>query len=60
MCRKQPLSREAFLGVSGAGEVKLEKYGAAFMEAIKKHGEQAAVSSPAPVKPGVRVFPTLP
>jgi ATP-dependent DNA helicase RecQ len=38
MCRKRPLSREAFLAVSGAGEAKLEKYGAAFMEAIREHG----------------------
>jgi ATP-dependent DNA helicase RecQ len=37
MCRKQPLTREAFLAVSGVGEVKLEKYGAAFMEVIREH-----------------------
>ncbi|MDR2052854.1 MAG: DNA helicase RecQ [Treponema sp.] len=39
MCRKQPLSRDAFLAVSGAGEAKLEKYGAAFMEVIREHGK---------------------
>jgi ATP-dependent DNA helicase RecQ len=38
MCRKRPLSREAFLAVSGVGERKLEKYGAAFMDAIREHG----------------------
>ncbi|MDR0709648.1 MAG: RecQ family ATP-dependent DNA helicase [Spirochaetaceae bacterium] len=40
MCRKRPLSRDAFLAVSGVGEAKLEKYGAAFMEVIRAHGGQ--------------------
>jgi ATP-dependent DNA helicase RecQ len=39
MCRKRPLSREAFLAVSGVGEAKLEKYGAAFMEVIRDHNK---------------------
>jgi ATP-dependent DNA helicase RecQ len=43
MCRKRPLNREAFLAVSGAGEAKLEKYGAAFMAAIREHGGQTAL-----------------
>jgi ATP-dependent DNA helicase RecQ len=42
MCRKRPLSRTAFLAVSGVGEAKLEKYGAAFMDAIREHGGRKA------------------
>jgi ATP-dependent DNA helicase RecQ len=39
MCRKRPLSRETFLAVSGAGEAKFEKYGAAFMEVIREYNK---------------------
>jgi ATP-dependent DNA helicase RecQ len=39
MCRKRPQSPERFLNVAGVGAVKLEKYGAAFMAAIREHGE---------------------
>jgi ATP-dependent DNA helicase RecQ len=35
MCRKRPQSPEQFLNVAGVGAVKLEKYGAAFMAAIR-------------------------
>jgi len=37
MCRKRPVSRAAFLNVSGVGEVKLEKYGEVFMETIRNY-----------------------
>jgi ATP-dependent DNA helicase RecQ len=36
MCRKRPQSPEQFLNVTGVGAVKLEKYGAAFMAAIRE------------------------
>ena len=35
MCAKRPASLEAFLQVSGVGVVKAERYGAAFVEAIR-------------------------
>ncbi|MDD5421710.1 MAG: HRDC domain-containing protein, partial [Synergistaceae bacterium] len=35
MCEILPSDREAFLEVSGVGSVKLEKYGEAFIGAIK-------------------------
>ena len=35
MSRKLPLDAEAFLGISGVGEHKLEKYGEAFMKEIR-------------------------
>lgn len=35
MCEKKPLTEEAFLEVNGVGQNKLEKYGEAFIEAIK-------------------------
>ncbi|MDR1272326.1 MAG: DNA helicase RecQ [Clostridiales Family XIII bacterium] len=35
MCRMLPTSPEAFLSISGVGELKLEKYGDAFMDVIK-------------------------
>jgi ATP-dependent DNA helicase RecQ len=41
MCRKRPQSPEHFLSVAGVGAVKLEKYGAAFMAAIREYGDQA-------------------
>jgi ATP-dependent DNA helicase RecQ len=36
MCRKRPQSPEQFLNIAGVGAVKLEKYGAAFMAAIRE------------------------
>jgi ATP-dependent DNA helicase RecQ len=39
MCRKRPQNPEQFLNVAGVGAVKLEKYGAAFMAAIREYGE---------------------
>jgi ATP-dependent DNA helicase RecQ len=41
MCRKRPQSPEQFLNVAGVGAVKLEKYGAAFMAAIREYGGEA-------------------
>lgn len=35
MCAKRPTTLDAFLDVSGVGQAKLEKYGAAFIEVIK-------------------------
>ncbi|MCL2365292.1 MAG: RecQ family ATP-dependent DNA helicase [Defluviitaleaceae bacterium] len=35
MCQKHPQSEEAFLQVSGVGQVKLERYGAAFLEVLR-------------------------
>jgi ATP-dependent DNA helicase RecQ len=37
MCRKHPQTPERFLGVSGVGQAKLEKYGDAFMREIRKY-----------------------
>ena len=36
MCRKEPLSFDALLEVSGVGQVKAERYGERFMEAISE------------------------
>jgi ATP-dependent DNA helicase RecQ len=38
MCRKRPTTEAAFLSVSGVGEVKLKKYGGAFIALIGEHG----------------------
>jgi len=37
MCVKYPLSKDEFLKVSGVGEVKAEKYGSRFMNAIENY-----------------------
>lgn len=37
MCRKMPLNPEQFLGVSGVGKVKMEKYGEIFTRLIREH-----------------------
>jgi ATP-dependent DNA helicase RecQ len=37
MCRRQPTTKAAFLGVSGVGEVKMEKYGDAFTRLIGEY-----------------------
>lgn len=37
MCRLRPETRADFLGVSGVGAVKLEKFGDAFLAVIQKH-----------------------
>jgi ATP-dependent DNA helicase RecQ len=44
ICRKQPLTPEQFLNVSGVGLVKLEKYGGAFMNEIREmvYGNESA------------------
>ena len=40
MCRKKPTTKEEFLEVSGVGEIKYERYGKAFIEAIKRFGRE--------------------
>ncbi|MFP3043939.1 DNA helicase RecQ [Treponema primitia] len=40
MCRKQPTTKAAFLGVSGVGEVKMEKYGEAFTRLIGEYVQE--------------------
>jgi ATP-dependent DNA helicase RecQ len=42
MCRKRPRTQAAFLAVSGVGEVKLKKYGEAFIRLIGEHGRGGA------------------
>ena len=39
MCRKKPRSERDFLSVSGVGEVKRQRYGAAFLEEIRRFTE---------------------
>jgi ATP-dependent DNA helicase RecQ len=39
MCRKRPRTRAQFLNVTGVGEVKLERYGEAFMSVIREQGK---------------------
>jgi ATP-dependent DNA helicase RecQ len=39
MCRKKPLTTEAFSQVSGVGVIKMEKYGSAFIELIREYTE---------------------
>jgi ATP-dependent DNA helicase RecQ len=39
MSRKQPQNREQFLGISGVGPAKLEKYGESFIALIRSHQE---------------------
>lgn len=50
MCRKQPRDEKAFLTVNGVGQMKLEKYGKAFLQEInefcaEKNGVADAVSA---------------
>ena len=40
LCVRRPAAREAMLEVSGVGEYKYEKYGAAFLEAVRDFAEQ--------------------
>jgi ATP-dependent DNA helicase RecQ len=37
MCRKLPVSKQAFLGIQGVGSLKAEKYGEAFIGVIKNY-----------------------
>jgi len=59
-----PQSVESLLNISGVGQVKLEKYGDAFLEVIKmyceKHGlaERALTPSPSPKGRGESAFPS--
>jgi ATP-dependent DNA helicase RecQ len=40
MCRKQPVTREQFLNISGVGAAKMEKYGDLFIRLIREYGEK--------------------
>ncbi|MDR0330548.1 MAG: DNA helicase RecQ [Chitinispirillales bacterium] len=40
MCMKMPRTKEEFLGVSGVGQVKLEKFGEMFLGAIEEYKSQ--------------------
>jgi ATP-dependent DNA helicase RecQ len=37
MCVVQPATLDEMLDVKGVGELKLEKYGAAFLQCIQEH-----------------------
>ena len=43
MVHYRPLTDVQFLGISGVGQSKLEKYGAAFLEVIRRHEDGPAV-----------------
>jgi len=54
MCIKLPQTREAFLGVSGVGDIKLEKYGGQFLNAIAEFlqgRDISAEAAPPPPRP---------
>ena len=36
ICRQRPTTTEEFLEVSGVGAVKAERYGAAFLQAVRE------------------------
>ena len=40
LARVQPISSDQMLAISGIGDVKLSRYGQAFMQAIKEHNQQ--------------------
>ena len=46
MCRKYPVDKEALLHISGVGNVKLEKFGSCFSEAIKEYVEENNIQTP--------------
>ena len=37
MVHYRPLTEQQFLGISGVGQSKLDKYGAAFLDVIREH-----------------------
>jgi len=45
LCRERPLTREAFLGVKGAGPARWERYGEQILEVIRKAGPARAASA---------------
>lgn len=47
MARQQPQDEEALLALSGVGPSKLEKFGEAFLEVLRRGGEAKANGSPA-------------
>ncbi|MCL2014981.1 MAG: DNA helicase RecQ [Defluviitaleaceae bacterium] len=46
MCGKLPATNAEFLGVTGVGEVKLQKYGKQFLEVIQKYKGSGAAMQP--------------
>ncbi|MBP1546501.1 MAG: DNA helicase RecQ [Oscillospiraceae bacterium] len=50
MCEKRPVTNEQFLGVSGVGSAKLERYGNEFMNAIREYCEASPEQAPTVVK----------
>ncbi len=50
LCIHLPLNEEALLEIDGVGQVKLEKYGDAFLALLQKHQNCAAMDHPAAVE----------
>ena len=51
MCRIKPMNREAFMQVSGVGEVKAKRYGTAFITEIKRFMGEPEAMPEKPIKP---------
>ena len=52
MCERLPTTEEAFLEVSGVGQVKLARYGAAFLDVLRSHvGDTGEMVETAPTAP---------
>jgi ATP-dependent DNA helicase RecQ len=49
MCVRLPASQEEFLEVSGVGQVKLERYGEAFLQAIAEYAASSGTGEAPPV-----------
>ncbi|HHL19302.1 MAG TPA: DNA helicase RecQ [Thiothrix sp.] len=45
MANKRPMSDQAFLAITGVGQVKLDRYGEAFMEVLKQHELPASLKN---------------
>jgi superfamily II DNA helicase RecQ len=54
IAQRRPQEAEGLLAISGVGPAKLEKYGAAFLEVLRRFGEGAATgdTGETPVAPG--------
>lgn len=51
LCTRQPVTLQAFRQIDGVGDVKLERYGTAFVEAIRSLDAADAAHNPSEVKP---------
>ena len=51
MASKKPCTKEEMLRVQGIGEIKLRKYGQAFLRVIQKHRRTEAAGADADVDP---------